>query len=263
MKFYKNFTTFQKGFFLVFLVTSLIAFFMPAFLPNGSLSGVLTTLGVIGLISTLSGVLVSLYTAKASISGYIWWWINTVSFGIICVVDSLYGQFIQNIFILLPLQIYGFIAWKKNMSKNNSDEIAIKKFSKKKWIVALILVFICWILYGYFLLELPAIMKTLFDIKISADPDIILDSFTSVLTITAVFLTGKRFIEQWHFWLVSNSLGIIMFVIETVNAGIANPSVFVADLSNTISLLQYMVGAIYGFYLWKKLYKERAGKYVG
>lgn len=48
-----------------------------------------------------------------------------------------------------------------------------------------------------------------------------------------------------------------MFIIQTVHAGISNPSMFVGDLSNTISILQYGAGAVYGFILWRIMYKER------
>lgn len=260
MKFFKNFTTFQKAFFIIFTIASIIAFLLPAVIPNGSIDKVFSILGIIGIISTISGILVSIYTAKASISGYIWWWVNTGTFAIIALAGSLYGQFIKNFLILLPLQIYGFIAWRRNMNQSKSEEIAIRKFTKKNWVLTIIGVIICWVLYAIFLIELPHILKSLFNLYITKDPQVILDSFTSILTITAVFLTGKRFIEQWYFWLISNSLGVIMFVIQTAHAGISNPSMFVGDLSNTISILQYGIGAIYGFVLWRKMYIEKTKK---
>ncbi|MGL4741064.1 MAG: nicotinamide riboside transporter PnuC [Sarcina sp.] len=255
MQFFKNFTLFQKLFFIVFTILSLLAFFLPVLFLGQDFDSVFTTLGIIGLISAFSGVLVSIYTAKASISGYIWWWINTATFAVIAIAGHLYGQFIQNIFILLPLQVYGFIAWRRNMSANESDEIAIRRFTKKETLMYLGASVICFVLYALFLNYLPNIMHGLFGIKIAKDPQILLDSITSTLTIMAVYLTGKRYVEQWHYWLVSNSLGLIMFVIQTLHAGSANPSMLVGDLSNTISILQYGVGAIYGFILWKQMYK--------
>ncbi len=257
MKFYKNFTNFQKGFFLFFIIASIIVFFIPAFLPGGNISQVLTTLGIIGIICTISGVLVSIYTAKASISGYLWWWINTVTFAIIGIAGGLYGQFIQNLFILLPLQIYGFIAWKLNMKKNKSQEIEVKQFTLKQWILALVLLAIFWVVYAYFLIELPTIMKDLFNISISADPDVILDSFTAVTTIAAVYLTGKRFVQQWNIWIACNGVAIVMFMIQAIAAGASNPSMLVAYLSDTLSYVQYLIGTIYGYILWKKMYKKQ------
>lgn len=257
MKFFKNFSPFQKVFFLFFYIFSIIVFFLPAFIPGGSLSNILTTIGIIGLICTLSGVLVSIYTAKAHIVGYVWWMINAVTTGIIGLYNSLYGQFILNIFITLPLLIYGFIAWKKNMALNNSKDIVIRKFNLKQWIIALISSVIIWISYGLFLTYLPNIAYNLFNIHISKDPQIILDSFTCVMTIMATYLTGKRYIEQWLFWIVFNSISIIMFVIQSIGVSITNPSMLVADFSDILSLLQYIIGVTYGYILWRKIMKEK------
>ena len=257
MKFYKNFTNFQKGFLLFFIVASLIVFFIPAFLPGGNISQVLSTMGIIGIICTISGVFVSIYTAKASITGYGWWWTNTITFAIIGIASGLYGQFIQNLFILLPLQIYGFIAWKMNMKKNKADEIEVKQFTLKQWVLAIILLAIFWVTYAYFLIELPTIMKDLFNITISADPDVVLDSFTAVTTIAAVYLTGKRFVQQWNIWIACNVVATVMFLIQSFAAGTSNPSMLVADLSDTLSYIQYLIGTIYGYILWKKMYKKQ------
>ena len=259
MKFYKNFTLFQKVFFLFFSIATIITFLLPALVLGKPISSIFSFLGILGLISTFAGILVSIYTAKARISGYVWWWVNTASFAVIALSSDLYGQFIKNFLILLPLQIYGFIAWRMNMDKNKSKAIAIRKFTKKQSALYIIGSAVCFILYAIFLKELPNIMHGLFKITIEKDPQILLDSLTSTLTIVAVFLTGQRFIEQWNFWLVSNSLGLIMFVLQTIHVGVSNPALFVGTLSNTISILQYGVGAIYGYILWKKMYKKHKG----
>ena len=77
------------------------------------------------------------------------------------------------------------------------------------------------------------------------------------MTIMATYLTGKRFIEQWLFWIVFNGISIIMFIIQTVGVSITNPSMIVADLSDILSLLQYIIGVTYGYILWRKMMKKR------
>ena len=182
--------------------------------------------------------------------------INAVTTGIIGLYNDLYGQFILNIFITLPLLIYGFIAWKKNMALNKSKDIIIRKFNLKQLIIALICSIIIWIVYGLFLTFLPQIAYNIFNIHISKDPQIILDSFTCVMTIMATYLTGKRFIEQWIFWIVFNSISIIMFIIQSIGVSITNPSMLVADFSDILSLLQYIIGVTYGYILWRKMMKK-------
>ncbi|WP_055069834.1 nicotinamide riboside transporter PnuC [Clostridium massiliamazoniense] len=256
MNFYKSFSKFQKVFFIFFTAASIITFLLPLFLGKDSLSSVFSPLGITGLICTISGILVSIYTAKANIYGYVWWIINTITLSIIALVSSLYGQFIENFFIVLPLIIYGFIAWKSHMSKESTNKISINTLTKKQWLYAIIVSIACFIAYAIFLDKLPLIFYKLFDFRISADPQVFLDSITATLTIMAVLLTAKRYVAQWNFWIVSNSLGVIMFLIQTIHVGVANPSIFVGDLSNTLSLLQYLIGSIYGYIMWRRMYNE-------
>lgn len=256
MNFYNSFTKFQKVFFIFFTAASIITFLLPLSLGKDNFSSVFSPLGITGLLCTISGILVSIYTSNANIYGYIWWIINTITLSIIALVSSLYGQFIENFFIVLPLIIYGFISWKSHMSKESTNKIIVKTLTKKQWLYSILISIVCFIVYAIFLDKLPFILYKLFNIKISADPQILLDSITATLTIMAVFFTGKRYVAQWNFWIISNSLGFIMFVIQTIHTGIINPSIFVGDLSNTLSLLQYLVGSIYGYIMWKRMHNE-------
>lgn len=256
MSFYKNFNKFQKIFFIFFTITSIVIFLLPLFIGKKNIFSIFSPLGIIGLICTISGILVSIYTSKANIYGYIWWIINTITFAIIALVNSLYGQFIENLFIVLPFVIYGFIEWKVHMKKKSTNKISVKIFTKKQWLYTIIVSIACFIVYTIFLYKLPLILYKLFDFKIFVDPQIFLDSITATLTIIATFLTAKRYVAQWNFWITSNLLGIIMFLIQTVHTGIVNPSIFVSDLSDILSLLQYLIGSIYGYLIWKKMYYE-------
>ena len=256
MNFYKSFSKFQKIFFIFFTVASIITFLLPLTLGKDNFSSVFSPLGITGLLCTISGILVSIYTANANISGYVWWIINTITLSIIALVSNLYGQFIENFFIVLPLVIYGFISWKSHISKESTNKITINMLTKKQWLYSILISITCFIAYAIFLDKLPSILYKLFNIRISADPQILLDSITATLTIMAVFFTAKRYVAQWNFWIVSNGLGFIMFVIQTIHTGIINPSIFVGDLSNTLSLLQYLVGSIYGYIMWRKMYNE-------
>lgn len=150
MNFYKNFSTFQKIFFLFFTIASILIFLLPIFISNGNISNVISPLGVTGIICTISGILVSIYTAKANISAYIWWIINTITLAIIALVSNLYGQFIENLFIVLPLIIYGFVAWKRNLSTIGTKRISINKFTKNQWLLATLATLGCFIIYCIF-----------------------------------------------------------------------------------------------------------------
>ncbi|MGL5414506.1 MAG: nicotinamide riboside transporter PnuC [Clostridium sp.] len=253
MKFFKELTLFQKIFFIFFLIASLIVFLLPLVLTKASVSAVFQPLSILGFFSIICGIFVSIYTAKARPIAYVWWWGSTLAMAIICFCNGLYGQFIQNLFFTLPIQIYGFFAWEKNLKK--SSELEIKKMKLKNWTVLGILIILCWIGYGLFLKYLPTVLLSTFNVHMKADPQIVLDAFTAMTAIIASVLTDLRFIEQWYFWIIYNVVAIITFVIQLTHANFGDMSMFIASLSNTVNLTQYAIGVIYGYILWRKEYK--------
>lgn len=254
MNFYKELSTFQKIFFIVFMVAGIVSFFIPVF-TGGSFTSIFTWIGIIGLISSLSGVLTSIYQVRASLACYFWWILNTVTYAIVALDQNLYGQVIQNIVFLLPLEIMGFIAWKRNINKSEDSSLEVKKFTAMTWVITLVCLVIAWYLYAQFLLELPNIFKALFDMHITADPQFKLDSFTSVITIFAVYLTSKRYVEQWLFWIVAN-IGIVLFI-RTI---IETQTFTVGDFSGALVWAQYGISGFYGLYYWMKLHKKQKQK---
>ncbi|MGL4847863.1 MAG: nicotinamide riboside transporter PnuC [Clostridium sp.] len=250
MKFFKEFSPFQKGFFVVFLVASIVAFFIPIMTGTGTWAQTFEFASIVGIISTISGIFTAIYQAKASIKCYFWWTLNTITYAVVAWYSQLYGQVIQNIVFILPLIVVGFIEWRKNLSQNDSDEIEIKRFKAKHWIFTIIFIFVGWFLYGWFLKSLPDILSHI-GLTLAPDKEYILDSLTTVFTIYAVFLTSKRYMEQWYFWILSN-LGIVLFIESMLRTGFT-----VSDFSGALTWLQYGIIAFYGFYNWNKLYKKR------
>lgn len=253
--FWATLSTFQKWFLVIFVLASIFSFFSPALMGQG-FSSVFSLLGIIGLICSVSGVIASIYQARAEVIVYAFLLTNTVTYGWVSWENALYGQVIQNIILLLPIQIAGLIAWKKNLSKSKNKEIQIKKLTAKKWIITIIALFICWGLYYLLLVNLPEIVHALFGVTISPDASPVMDSLTTVLTVMAMILTSLRYIEQWYFWIVCN-IGVVLFIQSLFETTNITSAIIVSDFSGMINWVQYGVGAVYGFYLWKKMYNKR------
>lgn len=252
MNFFKELSVFQKIFLVFFIIASIVSFFIPLMMGQSSFIGLFGFISIIGLISSISGVLASIYQVRASAVYYLWFILNTITYAIVCLNESLYAQFIQNLFILLPLEIIGFIAWKRHIDKSEHKKLTIKKFTASKWVMSIIAVVILWIVYAAFIKSLPYIFSHLFNITIQADPQFKLDSLTAVTTIFAVYITSKRYLEQWYFWIVANA-GIILFIKNIIDTGVFSMS----DLSGAIVLGQYGVISFYGLYCWLKMYKKQ------
>ncbi|MGL5577130.1 MAG: nicotinamide riboside transporter PnuC [Sarcina sp.] len=249
-------TTFQKWFLAIFILASIFSFISPILLGS-PVSSLFSSLAIIGLICAITGVLTSIYQARGEIIVYAFILINTITYAWIAYKSALYGQVIQNIIFLLPIQIAGLVAWKKSAAASEDHQIEIKKFTGKNWIITIISLLVFWGLYYLLLKYLPQIIHAIFGGKmIPADPSVGLDSLTTVLTVTAMFLTSKRYIEQWWFWIFCN-IGAVLFIEGLFTTTSFTPSVLVSDLSGALNWIQYGVGAIYGFYLWRKMYRER------
>lgn len=255
MNFYRAFTPFQKIFFNVFMISSIATFFVPVFIHGGNLGSVFTVAGIIGLVATISGVITSIYQARANLVVYSWWILNTLAMTAISFMGGLYGEAMKNLLLLIPLEIAGFISWKKSTQKTGDGVVEARKFTKKQWVATIIIMLTAWGLYALLLKNLPSIMLNLFNKEIKPDPSYIMDSLSSVVTTYALYLTSRRYVEQWFFWMLSN-IGFIVFV-ETM---IKSSTFSIGDLSGAMTWLQYGVSSVYGYYMWKKIYNSRKAK---
>lgn len=260
----KKFTPFQIGFIIVFCIISVLVFLLPGLAGTSKWVEVFGLVSIISLISAISGVFNSIYIARADILCYFFWIINTLTYAFVAYEQKFYGQVIQNIVFIFPLEVIGLIAWTRALNKkkaeNKEDEgIDVKKFGSKEWILTIIGLAIFWIAYGLFLYFLPDIMKSIFNITIAPDSDLILDSLVAVLTIYAVWLTGARFLEQWTFWLLSNGIGVVLFLIPVFEQ-LAKGQFNVATLSGAVGWIQYLTSAIYGFICWRAMYNAKHKK---
>ncbi len=256
VSFWASLSLFQKIFLVVFLIANIFSFFTPL-LFGSKFAELFTLISFVGLICSISGVFTALYQARGEIIAYLFVIINTVTYAYIAWSSNLYGQVFQNLALLLPIQIMGALAWRRNLAQSDDNKITIKTFKPVQWVYTIIGLLVCWWLYMNFLEIFPTIIHSLFDKTIARDPSPALDALTTVLTVMAMFLTSKRYIEQWWFWLLCN-VGVVLFIENLIHTTAFTPAVLVGDLSGMFMWLQYGVGAIYGFYLWKKMHKERS-----
>lgn len=252
MNFFKSFSKFHKIYFVVFLVLNIVLFFVPA-IQSGSLDSILTLTGIIGLVATIAGLFAAIYTARASVVCYIWGLLNTSSYAFVAYHSHVYGQVILYVFFQIPMQFVGFYLWNKSLKSGNTGEIEVKRMTGKNWVVLAIFFIVVWILYGIFLKYLPNIFQCLFHTHIDADKQYIVDALTSTLMICAVIMATKRYVEQWYFWIASDGVGIILFILSLIGT----KHFSLNSLSGAIMWTQFTLNAVYGFINWKRLNKNK------
>lgn len=256
MNFFSKFSVFHKIYFLVFLIFNIILFFMP--LAHGQS---ITTLGVVGLIVAVSGLFAAIYTARAEVPAYAWGVINTIFYIIISIENHMYAEIILYVIYMLPMNIYGFFAWRKSAKeakKDNGEEsatIEVKSLKSSSWVVIIIGILVVWAAYAAFVYFLPEILHAVSGITIPRDNVWYIDSFTATVTIFAVIIATLRYKETWYFWILGDAVGIVLYIIALLHSS----SFSFSTLSGAMMWIQFTVNAIYGLIVWKRLGNKQNG----
>jgi nicotinamide mononucleotide transporter len=151
--------------------------------------------------------------------------ISTILYIIICYKFILYGDMLINIYYTL-MSLYGWYVWSFKVSGKN----IVITTSKKDDVAKSVFIFLSTIviissIYVYF-----DRMRNLTDY---------LDTFTSAIFFTAMWLMANKKIEHWIFWIIGNLISIPLYYVK----GLAFSS-----MQFTI----FLILAIIGYMEWKK-----------
>ena len=187
---------------------------------------------ILGFITSITGMFSVILVAKGKITNYYFGIINVLLYGFISYNSRYYGEAMLNIFYFFPMQIIGFMMWgKNNVNINEYQEVKAERMTIKEILLWTVLSGIAIIIYGIILKKLNNTLP-------------VADSFTTVLSVTAMILMVKRYIEQWIVWIMIDIVSIYMWIFIK------------SDYNITIMWAAYLVNALYGLYNWIKLYKK-------
>jgi len=140
---------------------------------------------------------------------------------------NLYAEVILQ-FYYIGMAIYGYYTWKFGGQKHS--EKPIDTWPIKQHIKIILLGLILTFLLGYFLKSYTQAASTY------------VDSFTTVFAVFATYMTAKRLLENWIYWIIIDFVSIFLYA--------DRGGYFFSLLFATYTLI-----AIYGFYHWKKQFK--------
>lgn len=223
----KDWTRFEMGWLAIFTMINIYLFFA----WEDSL---------IGLISSISGMLCVVLVAKGKISNYYFGIIQTATYAYIAYGYGLYGEAMLNGLFYFPVQFIGIYLWSKNKTQSGvkGEDVKVKSLTKSGWVITMVTVMIFTITYGFFL-------------KYLGGNNVWTDSATNVLSVTAQILMLKRFAEQWLLWIAVNVLSIFLWLSALISQG-GN------DFSMLVMWSAFLVNSIYGYMNWRKLYSQQS-----
>ena len=187
---------------------------------------------VLELAGLVFGLLTVWYLIRQSIltwpAGIIYVLISFVIFWRI----RLYGDFILHIFFLV-LNIYGWYYWIWGRKKGE-EEVPVTNLSTKYNLIVAVSSVLGVVVFGYFLVQLPILFDGL---EPAALP--YWDATTSILSVTGMWLTTRKKIENWYYWLLVDVLATGIYMYKGIY--------FYSILYGV-----YIVMAIFGYLAWKK-----------
>ena len=112
--------------------------------------------------------------------------------------------------VAFGINLYGHWRWThpKEEEKNSKGDLKIGKMKPWQWVNMFTLVVLCGILWAKALQWLPQRWPVVF----APDPQPLLDSFILMLTLTAQFLSARKYWECWIVWLVVNVANIVLYI---------------------------------------------------
>ncbi|MBK3495692.1 nicotinamide mononucleotide transporter [Viridibacillus sp. YIM B01967] len=192
---------------------------------------------LLGLISSITGMLCVVLVAKGKMSNYYFGMIQTSTYAYISYTYGLYGEAMLNGLFYFPIQFIGLYMWNKHKVKDDviGEDVEVKRLTKKGWITVITISIVASLIYA----ELLSLINA---------QQVRIDSMAVVLSIIAQFLMIKRYAEQWIMWIVVNALSVVLWVVTLTQSG-GN------DWSMLVMWIAFLFNSVFGYYNWIKMSK--------
>lgn len=192
---------------------------------------------VVGSLAGITGVICVVLVARGNILNYIFGVVNVSLYALISYKAGLYGDAALNALYYFPMQFIGWYSWVRRREEEESVTVVARRMVARERVYLaltsiLLTAIVAWILY------------------LLNDPQPVKDSATSVLSVIAMFLMVRRFMEQWTLWVAVNIISIVMWSIALVK-GESHSALMV------IMWIFYLANSINGWITWVRLSKYR------
>lgn len=191
----------------------------------------------IGSIAGITGVVCVVLVAKGNILNYLFGLVNVTLYALISYKAALYGDAALNAFYYLPMQFVGWYSWIGRRKTQESVTVVAKRMITRERVT--------WLL-----ISITTVAVTAWILKIFEDPQPIKDAATTVLSVIAMFLMVRRFMEQWVLWVIVNIISVVMWVIA-FSKGESHSMLMV------IMWLFYLANSVNGWITWMRLSQKK------
>ncbi|HGV3502569.1 TPA: nicotinamide riboside transporter PnuC [Providencia stuartii] len=185
-------------------------------------------LSYIEAVGTIAGLLCILLASIEKTINYLFGLINVSLFAVIFFQIQLYANLLLQIFFFVA-NIYGWYAWSR-VNSSQQAELKIRWLSLPKASVTLVLSVLA-ILYLTFNIDVVFGVLATWAVEIlnmlganlampTIEPDAFpfWDSTMTILSVVAMILMTRKYVENWLLWVIINVISIVIFFIQGVYA---------------------------------------------
>lgn len=182
----------------------------------------------LGILMAVTGVICVVLTGKGKMSCYLFGLVNTILYAMISLKAKYYGEVMLNLIYYVPMQFVGWFMWKKHMNQE-TNEVKKTRLSLKKEILIFGVAVIS--IYGYGML-----------LKLLGGNLPFIDSMSTCLSVIAMILSVKRYMEQWILWIVVDVVTIFMWAVNYINGQ--------TDIATLLMWSIYLINAVIMLAKW-------------
>ncbi|HIE0658513.1 MULTISPECIES: nicotinamide riboside transporter PnuC [unclassified Providencia] len=185
-------------------------------------------LSYIEAVGTIAGLLCILLASLEKTINYLFGLINVSLFAVIFFQIQLYANLLLQIFFFVA-NIYGWFAWSR-VTSSQQAELKIRWLSLPKAAITLVISVVAII---YLTFNIDAVfgvlarwaveLLNLFGANLAMptiEPDAFpfWDSAMTILSVVAMILMTRKYVENWLLWVIINVISIVIFFIQGVYA---------------------------------------------
>lgn len=180
----------------------------------------------------IAGTAIGLIYLYLEYKASVWLWLASICMPVIYIVvyyeAGLYADLGINVYYLLA-SLYGLICWMSGKSStSDSAPLVISRTPASAWKYLILICAMLFIAIGF-------LLKHFTDSTVPWA-----DGFTTALSIVAMWMLARKYVEQWLVWIAADVGCAALYVYK--------------DLWFTAGLyLAYAVVAVFGYYKWKRL----------
>ena len=184
--------------------------------------------GPIAIISAMTGITCTVLVSNKLVANYYFGIVNVALYAFLSYQSKLYGDAMLNAFYYFPMQFIGIYMWKKN--KSDDGEVESKALTAKQKLMLTLVSFVAIVIYSLFLKFLGGNIP-------------LIDATSTVLSVIAMILMVKQYLEQWYLWIIVNTVSIIMWGISLRQGS--------GEFATLLMWILYLLNSLYGLYKWK------------